>query len=155
MIPNQLTKQKKSSKKIIPHNSEKDDSKMDAFAVWKKARLKMSTVLIGHINVNSIRNKFMVSETKLDSSFTNAQFVIKRYAPPFRYDRNCHGFMVVEDIPAKMLSKTSTKDFEEVFVQLAFRKKKILLCCSYNPHKSDISSYLISLRETLNIQITK
>ena len=31
---------------------------MDAFAVWKKARLKMSTVLIGHINVNSIRNKF-------------------------------------------------------------------------------------------------
>ena len=29
--------------------------------------------------------------TKLDSSFTNAQFVIEGYGPPFRHDRNCHG----------------------------------------------------------------
>ena len=33
----------------------------------------------------------IVSETKLDSSFTNAQFLLEGYTPPFTYDRNCHG----------------------------------------------------------------
>ena len=28
-------------------------------------------------------------------------------------------------------------------------------CCTYNPHKSNISNHLISLRETLNIQMSK
>lgn len=65
---------------------------MDAFAVLEKAHLNnVNRILIGHININSVRNKFdrltsmikgntdilMISETKLDSSFTNAQFVIE------------------------------------------------------------------------------
>ena len=61
-----------------------------------------NTVVIAHININSIRSKFdklssivkdntdilMVSGTKLDSFFPQAQFRIEGYAPPFRYDRN-------------------------------------------------------------------
>ena len=62
--------------------------------VLKNLRSKNSNkVIIGHININSLRNKFelltemvrdkvdllMISETKLDSSFTDAQFYMKSY----------------------------------------------------------------------------
>ena len=47
----------------------------------------------------------MVSETKLDSSFPQAQFRIEGCAPPFRYDRNSHGGSILlfmrENIPTK------------------------------------------------------
>ena len=58
-------------------------------------------LIIGHLNVNSLRNKFemleelikdkieifLISETKLDSSFPSGQFIIKGYSTPFRLDR--------------------------------------------------------------------
>ena len=70
----------------------------------------------------------MVSETKLDSSFPQAQFRMEGYAPPFRYDRESHGggilLFIREDIPTKIISITPLKDFEGIFVELNFRKKK-------------------------------
>ena len=126
-----------------------------------------------HLYINPIRNKFgmlfsmikdnndirMALQTKLDSSFTNAQYFIEEYAPPFRYDRNCHcgGILLFmrEDIPVKKLSTTSTNDFERFFAELNFRTKTFLLCCSYNPHKSNIPSHLIPFEKTLNNQMTK
>ena len=109
----------------------------------KKIRINNVTrVVIGHININSIRNKFdmlssmvkdsidilMVSETKLDSSFPQAQFRMEGYAPPFRYDRESYGggilLFIREDIPTKIISITPLKDFEGIFVELNFRKKK-------------------------------
>lgn len=62
------------------------------------------------IMINDNTDIFMLSEMKVDSSFTNAQFAIEGYTPPFRFDRNCHGgrilLFITEDIPAKMLSAT-------------------------------------------------
>ena len=96
----------------------------------------------------------MVSETKLDSFFPQTQFRIEGYAPPFRYDGNSHGGGILlftrEDIIAKI---TSVKYFEGIFVELNFRKKKILLCCSYNPHKNLISNHLNILGKILDTQI--
>ena len=107
----------------------------------KKIRINnINRVVIGHININSIRNKFdplsslvkdnidilMVLETKLDSSFPQTQFRMEGYAPPFRYDRNSHDggilLFIREDIPTKIISITPIKDFEQVFVELNFRK---------------------------------
>ena len=138
----------------------------------KKIRINnVNRAAIGHITINSIRNKFdmlssmvkntidilMVSETKLDSSFPQAQFRIEGYAPPFRYDRNCHGsgilLFIRDDIPKKIISITPLKDFEGIFVGLNFRRKKNLLCCSYNPHKNLISNYLNILRKILDTQM--
>ena len=62
-------------------------------------------LIIGHININSIRNKFeilrsmlsevldvlMITETKLDDSFPEQQFYIEGFNIPFRLDRNRHG----------------------------------------------------------------
>ena len=82
----------------------------------------------------------MVSETKLDSSFPQAQFRIEGYAPPFRYDRNSHGggilLFIREEFPTKIISITPLKDFKGILVELHFRQKKILLCCSCDPHKN-------------------
>ena len=60
----------------------------------------------------------MVLETKLDSSFSNAQFVIEGYAPLFRHDRICHGAVILlfisADILARMISTTPSNDFEGI-----------------------------------------
>ena len=72
----------------------------------------------------------MVSETKLDSSFPQAQFKIEGYVPRFRYDRNSHRggilLFIREDIPAKIISITPLKDFEGIFVELNFRNSIML-----------------------------
>ena len=57
-------------------------------------------VIIGHININSIRNKFeslvkfvgnnldilMVSETKIDDTFPESQYLMEDFSTPFRLD---------------------------------------------------------------------
>ena len=62
----------------------------------------MNKIIVGQLNINSIRNKFdflaqqvkgnidilMISETKLDESFPVGQFLIDGYSVPFRFDRN-------------------------------------------------------------------
>ena len=63
-----------------------------------KIRMKNACqLIIGHLNMNSLRNKFeileeiikdkikifLISKTKLDSLFPSRQFVIKGYSTPF------------------------------------------------------------------------
>ena len=69
----------------------------------------------------------MVSETKLDDSFPEGQFLIDGFHSPFRFDCNKHGggimLYVREDIPTKLLSH----DFpftESFFVETNLYKKK-------------------------------
>ena len=49
----------------------------------------------------------MISETKLDNSFPEGQFLIEECSKPYRIDRNCHGagimLYVKADIPSKLL----------------------------------------------------
>ena len=57
---------------------------------------------------------------------------------------------VREDIPVKFLS-SEEKPIEAFFFELNFLKKKWLLCCSYNPNKSNISRHLDTLRKSLDL----
>ena len=134
----------------------------------------MNKVIVGHLNINSLRNKFdlfseqvkdsidilMVSETKLDDSFPEAQFLIEGFHSPFRFIFDCNinggGIMlyVREDIPTKLLSH----DFpgvESFFVEINLHKKKWLINCSYNPHKSNIINHLNIISRSLDIHSTK
>ena len=90
----------------------------------------------------------VISETKLDESFPNGQFKIPGYALPCRLDRNQFGggimVFVREDIPSRVLSLN--KSIESLFIELNFRKKKWLLCCTYNPNRYNISNHLDLLR---------
>ena len=65
----------------------------------------MNKIIIGHLNINSIRNKceclkyimdknvdiLLISETKLDETFPAQQFHIEGFSPPNRRDRNDKG----------------------------------------------------------------
>ena len=80
----------------------------------------INKLILGHLNINFIRNKFdlsskgikglidvfMVYETKLDDSLPEGQFLIESFHSPFRFDCNKNGggirVYVWEDIPSKL-----------------------------------------------------
>ena len=57
---------------------------------------------------------------------------------------------VRENISCKIIKIDSDADFERIFVEINLRKKKWLLCCSYNPHKSNITNLLTNICKTLD-----
>ena len=91
-------------------------------------------------NIKGNLDILMISQTKLGSTFPSNQFTIEGYTAPIRFDRNCRGggilLYIREDVPARLLTTSLPKDFEGFFVELNLRKKKILMCCSYNPAKN-------------------
>ena len=79
------------------HTEKIDKERYDCFKTIQKLKLKNpKKVTIGHLNINSIRNKFselfnmleqnidimMISETKLDKSFPSRQFFLNGYKTP-------------------------------------------------------------------------
>ena len=99
----------------------------------------------------------MISETKLDSSFPNGQFQIHGYSEPYRLDRNGNGggilVFIREDIPTKLID--SQMKIEGFFIELNLRRKKWLLCCSYNPKYSQISHHLKEIGKDLDVLTSK
>ena len=128
----------------------------------KNLKLKNSNRLIlRHLNINSIVGKFdhlkvlivnnidilVLTETKIDSSFPNAQFRIDGFSAPFRLDRNEFGggvlIFVREDIPCKQLTKHILPDnIEGIFVEINLRKAKWLLFGGYRPPRQQ-GEYLL------------
>ena len=79
---------------------------------------------LGHININSLRNKFtdlkvilkylslgyfVLSVTKLDESFPNAQFTLDGYEIRARRDRNKFGESLIEYLRRGMICKRTAK----------------------------------------------
>ena len=105
-------------------------------ALDRKSRLKemkvqsLDKLVLGHLNITSIRNKFetlkiiidhsidilLISEIKLDDSFLKAQFLIVCFSAPFRFDRNSKGGAILlyigEDILSKILTYSSNCDIQ-------------------------------------------
>ena len=127
-------------------------SQSDVKKALKDIRISnMNKLIFGHLNINSLRNKFdllseqvkrsvdilMVSETKLDDSFPKGQFLTEGFHSP-----------------AKLLSY----DFpcaENFFVEINLYNKKWLINCSYNPHKSSIENHLDIISRSLDTHSTK
>ena len=134
----------------------------------------LNHIVISHININSIRNKFellaeavmgnvdilMVTETKIDESFPTSQFIISGYSSPYRFDRNKDGGGILvyirEDIPSKLLNISYiASGIECLGTEENLRKVKWLVICSYNPHKNKISNHLENLSKVLNINLSQ
>ena len=123
----------------------------------------MNRLLIGNLYINSIPNKFdqlkfldrgnvdifVITETKLDSTFPTSQFLIKGHSEPYCFNRNRNGvgflIYVREDTPKKPLltNQKLPHDIEEIFVELNLRKNKWLLFGSYHPPANQMSISLI------------
>ena len=132
----------------------------------------MNKIVVGHLNINSIRNMFdflahqekgkidipMISETKVDESFSPGRFLLDGYSVPSRFDRNGNGGAVLlnsrDDIPSKLLS--INKNVEGFFVEINLhKKKKWLLSCSHNPTELQISNHLAELSKSADLYLTK
>ena len=141
--------------------------KESPYAVLQNLRLKnVDKIIIGHININSIRNKIhlladmikdrldilLISETKLDGTFPKPQFFLQGYSEPHRLDRTANGggllLYLRSDIPAKPLPLVSG-NIECIFLEITISKKKWLLIGTYNPEKSLISKHLSTLEISL------
>ena len=83
----------------------------------------------------------MISETKLDDSFSDGLFFLDDFGTPFGLDRNRNGegimLFIGNDIPAKVVS-TDDRPIESFYVELNLRNKKWLLNYSYNPKHTNI-----------------
>ena len=110
--------------------------------------------------VNDKQRFFLISKTKLDSSFPSGQFVIKSYSTPLRLDRNQNGggflLYVREDIPWKVLKEyTPEKPKENLFVEINLRSRNWLLSCSYNHKTNLIADHLYCIGRGIDFQFFK
>ena len=121
-----------------------DEHQDDIILGLKNLRVKYSNkIIMGHLNINSIRNKLellssligsktdilMISETKLDATFSTNQFFIQGYSTGYRLDRNdkVGGIMlfVKDGIIASPLERYSFPEgFKAFCIELNLRKKK-------------------------------
>ena len=109
---------------------------------------------ISYLNINSLRNKIndirsmisemspeilTISETKLDDSFPDAQFIIEGYQNPgnLRKDRNKYGggliTFIKKGIPYKRLPKIEPTSLEVTCIELTFGKRKWGYITLYRP----------------------
>ena len=110
-------------------------------------------IIIGNLNINSVPNKFeqlkylihdkldilLITETKLDNTFPDSQFIMQGFSKPFRNDRNRKGgglmIFVREDIPCKKINIDFPSDIECIALEINFRKEKWLFIGCYHPPK--------------------
>ena len=107
---------------------------------------------ISYLNVNSLRNKIhairdltskliptvlAISETKIDNSFPDSQFLIDGYQNPnnFRKDRTNNGggliTFIKKGVPCRRISKMEPPDLEVICIDIDFGKKKWALISVY------------------------
>ena len=115
-------------------------SQSDVKKALKDIRISnMNKLIFGHLNINSLRNKFdlfseqvkgsidILTVSKLGDGFPGAQFLIEGLHSPLGFDRNINGggimLYVLEDIPTKLLSHDFPGE-ESFFIKINLDKKK-------------------------------
>ena len=105
-----------------------------------RSKLTIETLEQGMKYVGNNLDIPMVSETKIDDTFPESQFLIEGFSTPYRLNRTAKvggiSLYIRQDIASKYLKKIRVNEsFEGFFVELNLRNKKWLLRCLYNPHK--------------------
>ena len=157
---------KKSAKSVLTASS---GTPCDTLNGLHEQRLNHpKNVIIGNLNINSIRNKFssfkdlvlketdicLLSETKIDDSFPNSQFFVEGYRM-FRKDRNKKGggliLYINEDIPGKLINSYKFKEGSEIIVfEFSISNKKWLLLGNYKPPSQNELSFINEIKLSLN-----
>ena len=145
-----------SSDYIEPLPINRKGTSTDCFEEMKKLRLDYpKNIIIGYININSVRNKFeqfsylmkdlldiiIIAETKLDSSFPSNPFTISGFRSPIRLDisSNSGGILVYikDDILFKKIEGLEIpRDIQAIPIEIDIRKQKwLLLPLNSNPRQ--------------------
>ena len=146
-----------------------DENTSDFCGINDPRKRNSSSVIIGHIDINCVRNKFeplvsfinnnhdilMISETKIDDTFSDSQFLIKGFSVPYRLDHTAKegGILIYirEDIPSKLIKDvTFDKPFEGFLIEINLRSKKWLFECPYNPHRGNITPHFRNISTELD-----
>ena len=156
-------------------NIDENKTPQDALHILKDLRVKnRNRIIIGNLNINSIRNKFdalktiisgnidilVITETKLDASFETAQFCIDGYNEPYRLDRNRYGggilIYIREGIPTRLLNFHAFPcDIEGMFLEINLRKTKWLLYGTYHPPGQEDKYFFDCLGKALDTYSNK
>ena len=104
-------------------------------------------IIIGHLNVNSVKNKIdsiktyfqnyldllVLAETKLDQTHPTAEIFIKGYRKPFRKDKSKHSggllLYLSEEIPSRELTGHTCPDDIQNIVRIKCEKTKMVNHC--------------------------
>ena len=106
-----------------------------------------------------VQNKIdilVITETKLDKSFTSSQFLIDGFNKPYRFDRNRNGggvlIYISKDIASKQLYKhLFSDDIEGIFIEINLRKCKWLIFGTYHPPSQSDAYYFENISCDLDI----
>ena len=143
-------------------------AKGNAFTSTKSIKAKHpKNLFFGHLNVNSIRNKFvsieklikgtfdifLISETKTDDSFPNAQFKIEGYKT-FRKDRDVFRggllFYVNEKLNCRSLESYLPNTIIEILPsELRLLNSKWLILGTYKPLSQNEPTYVSEIQKLL------
>ena len=145
-----------------------DDS--DSVSKLRLAKLKHpKNVILSYLNINSVRNKLTdldvlvsnfvdilsIFETKLDSSFPDAQFKLSKFAKPYRLDVSCSSGGLLTYInhaihSRRLLDFNIPLDIQAICVEINLRKKKWLHIAIYRPPDQDIVYFFSKISNMLD-----
>ena len=137
-------------------------SSNDIEAFFKIRRTNFNNPLFSYYNINSIRNKIIdlkeivsktlpdilvIAETKIDKSFTNAQFFLEEYYEPTRKDFSKYSGGIIEyvrkGVIRKRLPDFELKSFESITSEIVIKKRKWLLLSFYRTEREENKIYNI------------
>ena len=149
--------------------SESSDTLNDDLIGLSKQHLTYpKNLIIGHLNINSVRNKFsslqqtvlsktdilLLSETKIDDSFPNSLFFAEGFKM-YRKDRTKTGegllLYVNENLPGKIINTYKFKESPEIILyEFRVSNKMCLKLGNYRPPSQNDLSFISELNFALN-----
>ena len=145
-----------------------EDNPSEDLSKFSKSNAK--NLIFSHLNVNSLSSKFMemnellikgktdvlfLSETKLDSSYPNAQFNVSQFTI-HRLDRNAHGggliCYVKDSLPHRNRTDIAVNEngIETIVIQIKTADKNILFLHVYRPPNTHVNHLINALETMLN-----
>ena len=138
---------------------------------------QMNNPLLGYLNINHLRNKIVelrpviqdleftilaIAETKLDDSFSSAQFRVNGYYCPseFRKDRikGAGGGLLLyvkKGIPCKRLMNFEAQGIETIVVEIHIGKQKWCIIAIYRNEGVKVKDFLGALSKSLDLLLSK
>ena len=141
-----------------------DHSHTETYSLPELASVKAKhpqNIIFSYLNINSIRNKINdlnetiggsvdilnISETKVDETFTESQFLLNRFSKPYRLDitSSSGGLLtyVNSNIPSKRLVDVVLPyDIQAIAIEISIRKRKWVLVSVYRPPTQNLEYFL-------------